>query len=172
MIEWAGLRYFVISPDGSKYGPADINMLRAWVVEGRITPDTILEEEQSHQRVAARLVAGLSFGGEAPSMIPPGGQQRGYGRPEFSKKSDDGNSDVLWSYVCSAMTIICCCLFNIAGFVYANRAISKGNRRGHGARIFAVIMLVLWIITTIITIPFLNQLKDMVMKMVDQGGAQ
>ncbi len=159
----------MIAPDGSKFGPADINMLRQWVNEGRISPDTMLEEEMSRKRVPARMVAGLITGGAAEFGAPYQGSGR---RPEFVGRKNDGDSDVLWSYIYSAMTLICCCFFCIPGFVYANRAISKGNPKGQGARVFAIIMMVLWIITTMITIPFLGHLKDILMKMVDQSGAQ
>lgn len=115
------------------------------------------------------MVAGLTFG-EIPSFASA--PQMGASRPEFGRKSNNGDSDVMWSYIYSALTLICCCFFNIPGFVYANRAIAKGNPKGKGARIFAILMLILWVITTIITIPFLGQLKDVVMKMVDQSGAQ
>lgn len=162
------MRYFVIAPDGSKYGPADLPTLRAWVAEGRIVADTMLEEEKSRQRVAARMVAGL-FSTESMSGLPPVGAH--VPRAERSKPGDNGNSDLLWSYVCSAMTIVCCCFFNIGGWVYANKAIAKGNPGGKTARIVAGIFLVLWIITTILTIPFLGQLKDMAMKMINQDQA-
>lgn len=153
------MRYYVIAPDGSKFGPADLNTLKTWAAQGRIAPNTILEEEQSRQRVEARLVAGL-FGAEVPSFTQASAG-RGGGRPEFGRRGDDGSSDILISYICSAMTLICCCVFNIGGWVYANRALAKGNPKGNGARVFAIIMLVLWIITTIITIPFMGQLYKM-----------
>jgi len=163
------VRYFVIAPDGSRFGPADLATLRAWAAQGRIAPDTILEEEASHQRVAARLVAGLTF----PEM-PAGMAQTDYLRSpktEYTKGFDDGSHDVLWSYICSLMTMICCCFFGIGGFVYANRAISKGNRRGYGARAFAFVMCGLWILTTLITIPFIGQLYHFVINLLHQQQA-
>ncbi len=165
------LLYFVIGPDGSKYGPADIPTLQSWVAQGRITPDTILEEQASRQRVAARLVAGLSFG-EIPAGLAPVKALRSP-KTEYTKGFDDGSQDVIWSYICSALSIICCGLFVIGGFVYASRAISKGNERGRGARVFAIIMTIIWIVTTIIEIIFIGQLKDYVMGLVNgqsQGG--
>src|SRR5690348_407139 len=111
----------------------------------------MLEEERSRQRVAARMVAGL-FSSEAISALPPVGAQS---RPkEHARPGDNGNSDLMWSYICSAMTIVCCCLFNIGGWVYANRAFAKGNPGGKTARLVAGIFIILWIVTTIIEIPF------------------
>ncbi|HVT10766.1 MAG TPA: hypothetical protein VHE55_00750 [Fimbriimonadaceae bacterium] len=151
------MRYFVIAPDGSKFGPADIDMLRQWVKEGRISPDTMLEEEMSRKRVPARMVAGLMFG-EPPGFSAASARAP---RPEFTSRSTNGDSDVMWSYIYSAMTMICCCFFCVPGLVYANRAVAKGNPKGNGARIFAIIMIVLWIVSTMIMIPFLGKLTDM-----------
>ena len=160
------MRYFVIAPDGSKFGPADIATLRAWATQGRIAPDTVLEEEASRQRVPARMVAGITFP-EIPAGMAPAPYVR-QPKTEYTKGFDDGSHDVWWSYICSLMTMICCCVFCIGGFVYANRAIAKGNPRGRGARLFAFIMCAVWIVTTLITIPFLGQLYRLVMNFVNQ----
>jgi hypothetical protein len=157
------LRYFVIAPDGSKFGPADIPTLREWVAQGRIAPDTMLEEEASRQRVAARFVAGLGFGAEMPGYIQPAGRRgRREGRPP-----DTGNWDLMWSYICSALSIICCGLFIIGGFVYANRAKAKGNPGATAAFIFAVFFLILWIVSTFIEIYFFKDLMKMVGRAFD-----
>jgi hypothetical protein len=39
------LGYYVIAQDGNRYGPADIPTLQQWVREGRIAPNTTLEDE-------------------------------------------------------------------------------------------------------------------------------
>lgn len=150
--------YFVIAPDGSKYGPADLNTLRTWMTQGRISPQTILEVQSTGQRVQASVV--LSFGGEVPSFAPPAS---GYGRPEFSKSNDKSGTDLFLSYICSALSIICCGFFIIGGFVYANRALAKGNRGGMAARYVAIIFLIIWIVTTILEIMFFDKLKEMFM---------
>src|SRR6185436_3613657 len=112
------VRYFVIAPDGSKYGPADIPTLRAWMIEGRLTATTMLEQEGTGQRVQAQNV--VKFGEAQPFVQQPMNYQR---RPEFTPTGDDGSRDIMLSYICSAMTILCCCFFNFVAFRYANRAI-------------------------------------------------
>jgi hypothetical protein len=155
------LRYFVIAPDGSKYGPADIPTLRSWVAQGRISPDTILEEEASRQRVQARLVAGL-FVAEGPSAP---GYPRGARPVETGKgAANDGGIDVFLSYACSAMSILCCGLFIIGAFVYASRAISKGNRGGYAARIVAIFFLILYCVSSILMFMFWGQIQEMIMQ--------
>jgi hypothetical protein len=151
------LRYFVIAPDGSKYGPADLATLRAWVVEGRISPDTILEEVASHQRAPARMIAGL-FPSEVPSFSATGSVRNP--KTEYTKGSGNGNADAILSYICSVLSILCCGFFIIGAFVYASRAIAKGNPGGKAARIVAWIFLLIWIVTTIIEIIFFKQLVE------------
>lgn len=64
------MRYFVVSLDGQKYGPADIPTLQQWIGEGRIMPSTYLEEEIGGARMQAGGVQALRFPVE-PSMSPP-----------------------------------------------------------------------------------------------------
>ena len=72
------MRYFVIGSDGNRYGPADVATLNGWIREGRLTPQSLLEEEGSGMRLAASGIPSLSFGSSAPvvagSMIPPAPQ--------------------------------------------------------------------------------------------------
>ena len=56
------MQYFVIGPDGQKFGPADINTLTQWAAEGRLTPATMLEDEFGKQMPASEL----------PGVFPPG----------------------------------------------------------------------------------------------------
>lgn len=69
------LKYFV-EFSGQRYGPADLDLLRQWVQEGRIGPDAILIEEASQRHLAAGEVPGLFEPGMSPpppvgSMAPP-----------------------------------------------------------------------------------------------------
>ena len=64
--------YYVIGPDGTKYGPAEIAVLQKWVAEGWIHQATVLEEDGSGQRVAAEKVPELGLGaaGQAVATAP------------------------------------------------------------------------------------------------------
>lgn len=69
------MRYFVIAPDGNRYGPADVQTLSSWAQQNRLQPNSMLQDETSGQRVIASAVPGI-FGapaGYAPSapIIPP-----------------------------------------------------------------------------------------------------
>ncbi len=68
------MRYFVVSLDGQKYGPADIPTLQQWIAEGRIMPNTYLEEEIGGARMQAAGVQTLRFPVDQP-ISPPTAMQ-------------------------------------------------------------------------------------------------
>jgi hypothetical protein len=55
------MQYFVITPTGQKFGPADFHVLVQWVQEGRIQPNTMLEDAGTGRQMMANQVAGLGF---------------------------------------------------------------------------------------------------------------
>src|SRR5512142_3277268 len=63
------MQFYVIGPDGSKYGPADVPTLKQWAGENRLSPQSILEDSTSGQRMPAGQVEGI-FG--APQTAPSG----------------------------------------------------------------------------------------------------
>ena len=68
------MRYFVVTPDGSQYGPADMHTLNAWAQQGRLLPHTMLRDESTGHTLAAGDLNGLSFTSfqSAPSLDNPG----------------------------------------------------------------------------------------------------
>jgi len=52
--------YFVQGHDGQRYGPADVDTLIAWVMEGRIVAATVLIERGTDRPIAADSLPALS----------------------------------------------------------------------------------------------------------------
>lgn len=52
-------KYFVVLSPDQKFGPADLELLNQWATEGRILPNTILENEVSGQQIPASQLTGL-----------------------------------------------------------------------------------------------------------------
>jgi len=69
------LGYYVIAQDGDRYGPADIPTLQQWVREGRIAPNTTLEDEVTGTQIRASLLPELSRLFPSQS-VPPGDSYR------------------------------------------------------------------------------------------------
>ncbi|MEX2243717.1 MAG: hypothetical protein WD716_07720 [Fimbriimonadaceae bacterium] len=55
------MKFYVISSDGRKFGPADVQTLNQWVRENRLNRDTMLENADTGQQLHARDVPGLQF---------------------------------------------------------------------------------------------------------------
>lgn len=63
-------KYYVVGPDGQKFGPADVITLKSWVAQKRIKPETKLVHSETGVEVEARTVAGLFEGSAAPPAPP------------------------------------------------------------------------------------------------------
>jgi hypothetical protein len=65
--------YFVLGEGGQKYGPADLATLNQWIGEGRLLPNTMLEDASSGVRSTAGAISGLNFAATAPATgyAPP-----------------------------------------------------------------------------------------------------
>ena len=65
------MQYFVIWPDGNKFGPADLATLNQWIAENRINPDTQLESVVDGAQMRAGDLPGLNFPAAAPTPAEP-----------------------------------------------------------------------------------------------------
>jgi hypothetical protein len=64
------MTYYVLSGDAKAYGPIDLEGLKAWVREGRVTPDTFLKEGEDGLILRASEVPALWEG--VSYARPPG----------------------------------------------------------------------------------------------------
>ena len=69
--------YYVIGPDGSRFGPADVTMLSQWASEGRVHPGTTLQEDGTGRNIPASAIPGLC---PAPSFAATSGA----GQPDLT----------------------------------------------------------------------------------------
>ncbi len=168
------MAFYVYAPDGKRYGPADLTTLQQWVGEGRILPQTMLEDEASGQRVAASAVPGLAFPQPQanPYAHPPsaGGVDAGYQQPNLSNNfgqspyqnsnqpsnyyrpgaprgsGGTANQDITNAWLMSGLQLICCLPLSIGGVVFAKRAKDAGHPNAQAAYIFSIVMLSLWVL--------------------------
>ena len=140
------MNYYVIGPDGSKYGPADINTLNGWAIEGRVMPHTILENVATGQQMAASTVPGITFPGQfsQPYAQPPMGPQYGstYQRPTMGYGYDPRDLNKAWWLGVGGL---CCCgPLGIWGLIVALEEKKKGNPNAQAAVIFNAVAIALW----------------------------
>lgn len=155
------MQYYVIGPDGAKYGPGDVPTLKQWAADNRLTPQTILEDVATGQRVAAYQVQGIfepqpqtvtaapppgtmgpAPGPEqhlyqnAPNMAPPGYYPR-------QDTGDGGKTLITVSWICSAVGILCCpIVLCLAGIICAIIAATQGSKKFVAPLVFGIFAMV------------------------------
>jgi hypothetical protein len=150
------LEYFVISPDGQEYGPANLDVLKQWVAESRISHDTLLRPTAGGEPVTAGSVPGLITVSAPPAVPPtippsPNSPYTAYPRANFSQapqyvapKTNDGMG-VIWGVVIRSILglVLFFALHGIgvvfSGYAlyYAFQAKQSGHRYGNVALIIA-----------------------------------
>ena len=150
------LEYFVVSLDGQEYGPANLDLLRQWVAESRITHATLLRPAPGGEPVVASSVPGLITMTAPPANPPanppaPDSPYTAYPRANYSQapqyvapKANDGMG-VIWGVIIRSILGIVL-FFVLHGFgiffsgyalYYAIQAKQSGHRYGNVALIIA-----------------------------------
>lgn len=108
------MRYFVVGPNGERYGPADVAMLSQWVQEGRVLGHHLIEVEATGQRIQAAQIPGLVF--TQPHQQPPQAWNQPFGATPPSPyqapssgfgayDSDIGQRDYNTALICGGVSI-------------------------------------------------------------------
>lgn len=136
------MTYYVVAPDGQKYGPGDIVQLNQWVQQGRVLPTTLLEDASTGARYAASQVPGLTFMPEQPQA--PSFQQ--YPRTGYGV-ADNGDGDYQKALILGIVGFLCCpVIFSSIGIYFGSLAQRKGHPKGQWVTTFCIISLVAGIV--------------------------
>src|SRR4051812_43227507 len=137
------MQYYVIGPDGAKYGPGDVPTLKAWAADNRLSPQTILEDVNTGQRLPAQQVQGIfdtsaTATAQPGTMGPVGSEQHIYqnapnmapGSYPRQRTGDDGKTLITVSWICSGVGMLCCPLILcLAGIICAIVAGTQGSKK-------------------------------------------
>ena len=150
------MQYFVIAPDGQKYGPADVPTLNHWAEEGRIVSTTMLEDAATGQIVPATQLPGLMIVPTAPISANYQNPHAAYPRGPAGGMFDNGDNDVrtAWTLaiigLCMSFVMGICCsflaifnVFSILGIVFSSNAKKKGNPNAKNPMICSIVGLVI-----------------------------
>lgn len=140
--------YYVIAHDGNRYGPADIETLQQWVREGRVAPNTTLEDEFTGTQMRASLLPELShlFPSE---MVPPAYQQ------PRAMTGGGPSSRATTALVLGILGLLCCGLLGIPAIIVGKQEMSsidqglapvEGRGLAQAGYILGIVSLVLWAI--------------------------
>lgn len=152
--------YYVIAHDGNRYGPADIATLQQWVREGRIAPNTLLEDEFTGTQIQASLLPELSY--LFAAMPPPDTAGRAAPTASFAGSPSGQATTAL---VFGILGLICCPVFGIAAIVLGQQEVSRidqgmsaieGRGLAQAGYILGIVSLVVWVlgVLPLIMIPF------------------
>lgn len=150
-------KWYVIAPNGQRYGPADLPTLQKWTDEGRVTPQTMLEDDIGGRRFFASALPGLVFrqgvAGGNPWAQPPGASpypRAGYYAPQTTIP---GSGDLTAAWVLVALGFLCgCAPLCFVAIYFADKARKVGNPGGQAAFIVSVILSVLVAVGTLLYI--------------------
>jgi len=149
-----GDQYYVLWPDGQKFGPADVSTLQRWAVENRIGPATLLESAVSGHHVRAADLPDLH------SVLPVNynpGPQGGYPAPEpfIPSNPSAGTAEVTTAWVLGVVGLLCCGWYAaVGGIICAVIANSKNQPGSMAALIFNIAVVVIRVIVG--SLGFLN----------------
>ncbi|MGQ9487745.1 MAG: DUF4190 domain-containing protein [Armatimonadota bacterium] len=111
--------YFVIAHDGNRYGPADIAMLQQWVREGRIAPNTMLEDEATGAQIQASLLPELRY------MFPQSAAPPQYQAPPAPVVGGSASSQATTALVLGILGLLCCGLLSIPALIIGKQEMNR-----------------------------------------------
>ncbi len=100
--------YFYQGSDGERYGPATVEMLNQWAIQGRITNDSWVIDAETEERVWVRDIEGFIKAPPVKQVDPP---KRSTPLPPIENH-----------LLKAVFSCCCCCLpFGIIAIVYATQ---------------------------------------------------
>ncbi len=135
--------YKIIGADGREYGPVSAEQLRQWVVEGRVTAQTLTQAAGASEWKPLALFPEL--GQAMPPTIPP-----------TPKTSGMAVAGLLFGLFGLMGGWICCGpLFSLLGIVFSGVALSQINRNpsretGRGIAMTGLVLSILGLVATLI----------------------
>ena len=156
------MAYYVLGEQGQKYGPADVATLNLWIGEGRVVPQTMLEDEVSGGQIVATAVAGLKF-----PLAPPTSATSNYPRyaqapgqqpyiPQM-QTARPASADFGLALAMGLVSPILSFTISVGGITTAligMRAAVKARQAGHPMGLLVIILngiaLALWLVARVI----------------------
>lgn len=152
------MQYYVVLPSGERYGPASVDRLNEWAHEGRLSPDTVVEEVRTGTRFRADTVPGVripDFTRGAPAQYAPRPQSaqapaaRQFDPADFpspTRHREDWLATVAW--LCSLGGLALCCTsfgpwLGGVGIVLGAVGSARGSRSARGAMWMGIVTVAL-----------------------------
>lgn len=161
------MKYYVLMPDGQRFGPADVDMLTQWAHEGRLNQQSMLQDELSGSTIPAGNVPGIMFP-LASFQQPPAPEYSQYNQPPTSPyarpgaygNTQVGKNEVLWGWIMFALSFVCLgCIGSLIGLSLSKKAMDMGNPDGKApyianlvVTIISLVVGLLWVVLMLLGI--------------------
>lgn len=138
------MKYTIIGQDGQKYGPADAEQIRRWIVEKRVDSRTPVYAEGWTEWNSIGLLPEFAGFFRSSAPVPPITPLSG-ATPQFRPT----NQLAVWGLVCGILSwvcCICCCLpFHVVGLTLSIIALNQINanpnaQEGRGLAIAGIVL--------------------------------
>ncbi|MHB8637542.1 MAG: hypothetical protein ACYC96_13820 [Fimbriimonadaceae bacterium] len=144
--------YFVIGPNGQRFGPAPVATLNQWIQEGRVAPQTLLQDAATGAQVVARALPALNFVPQ-PTLAPPNANPYTMANPAqhpmyFAQANQPWNQTPLvssgqvtaaWVGTLIAPLLMLFCFVGLAGALFGcvtgGQLVKAGNKAAGGVMI-------------------------------------
>jgi hypothetical protein len=157
------MEYFVIAPNGQRFGPATAPILNQWIQEGRIAPDTLLQDASSGAQIVARALPTLNFI-PVPRVADPGANPYDTPSPaqhltqypqsaSWYRAPGVSSGNIVAAWLCTALAplFIWFCYLGIAGALFGciigGQLFRQGNKVAGGVLIG---INVLWLVAYVV----------------------
>jgi len=168
------VRYILLTEDGNKHGPADVDTLNTWIAQGRLPAAALLQEELSGKQHFASSIPQLRFPETQSLHAPP--QYVAYPRSPTGFENLDGSLDLrkgwgigigtpilfilLWTLATRSEAVSWLGTFGLfavpLGILQANKhlkhAAAKHNRRAKRLDLYLGIVGVIFVLVFILSI--------------------
>lgn len=111
--------YFVIALDGNRHGPADIPTLQQWVREGRVAPNTVLEDEFTGTQIRASLLPELSH------LFPQSAAPPQYQAPPAPMVGGGPSSQATTALVLGILGLLCCGILSLPALIIGKQEMNR-----------------------------------------------
>ncbi len=126
------MNYFVVAPDGQKYGPVDLAGLNEWAQRNRVLPSTIVEDGATGTRMQASTIQGIIFPPTMAGGLLPPSPYASY--PRMDVRADNGSGDMTLVWMMSVLTLggsLCCPIISIVTGIVAITMAVSAKKKGH-----------------------------------------
>lgn len=136
------MEYFVITPTGQRFGPADFQTLILWVQQGRIDPNTMLQEVSTGRQMMANQIPGLGLPASTDYYQGVHPSPKDYPRIVETKGDKLANT----AKALGITGFFLCPLFCLVGIGFAAMAFQNQSPKAKSAMIVCVGALVLQVV--------------------------